>query len=601
MQQRPGGSHRATPSTPTPTTPTSRSTHRRRATRTDTILPAGRPATAVRTIRISPTVAVAMAAVLLAAVTPVGLHGLRGTAASTSGVKTLSFKAVADTYVSQAAAKAGAGSSTKLVANAGAGKSKVTLVRFNVSGIPAGATNVTARIVLQRDAHHLPSTTISANKVSTAWSETVSWAGRPALGAKVASTAVTSSTTSVTLNLGKVAPTGGAVAFAVSAATTADVARFQSRESGKGPVLQVTYTPPVKTDPSPSPTSTTSSSSSSSTSSSSTSTSTSTTSSSSSSSTTTSGTPGHCAVNAKLVPSCGELWGVAPGAFTDQKRTDALIDFEKTVGKTQDIFHAYHKDGELFPTADERAIATDPAHPRLLLENWKPSTSANWAQIANGAADGNIDNLAAYIKSTFHQPFFLTVWHEPENDVNMTAGSGMTAKDFHDMFRHTVLRLRADGVTNAVTVANFQSYPAYSATDWWSDLYPGDDVVDWVAEDAYNMGDVAGGKASGDFAATVNKPKASWTGFYNWAHTNHPDKPVMLAEWGVFDRSDSPGRQAWYFNDVRTNLAEFPQLKAMVYFDSPTAPKGSTNFDNTPAALAAYKALINSTPDIKLF
>jgi beta-mannanase len=232
------------------------------------------------------------------------------------------------------------------------------------------------------------------------------------------------------------------------------------------------------------------------------------------------------------------------------------------------------------------------------LENWKPSTSANWAQIANGAADGNIDRLATYIKANFRQPFFLTVWHEPENDVNPTAGSGMTAKDFHDMFRHTVLRLRADGVTNAVTVANFQSYPAYSATDWWADLYPGDDVVDWVAEDSYNQGYTDGGKMSGDFAATVNKPKDAWTGFYNWAHANHPDKPVMLAEWGVFERADSPGRQAWFFDDVKAHLADFPQLKAMVYFDSPQAPKGSTNFDQDAGAPAAFKSLINTTKPI---
>jgi hypothetical protein len=103
---------------------------------------------------------------------------------------------------------------------------------------------------------------------------------------------------------------------------------------------------------------------------------------------------------------------------------------------------------------------------------------------------------------------------------------------------------------------------------------------------------------SGDFAATVDKTKDTWNGFYNWAHANHPDKPVMLAEWGVFYRSDAPGRQAWYFNNVQANLANYPQLKAMVYFDSPQAPKGSTNFTQYPDALSAFKSLINSTAPI---
>jgi hypothetical protein len=592
MQHRPGGSHRAAPAPPAPETPTHNLKSRHRVEQT--ILPVGPPAVPVRTLRINPLLAAGVTIVLLGALAPAGLAGLHGTSSTQTDTKTLSFKAVADTYVSQASAKQSDGSSSKLVSGSASGNIKETLVRFAVTGVPAGATGVSARLVLHRDAHHLPTTTVSASKVSSSWSESVTWLTRPALGTKVGSSAVNPTMSTVTLNVGSV-PSSGAVAFAVTAPVTTDVARFQSRETGaSGPVLEVTYTPAATTDPSPTAT-TTSPSSSSTTSATSSSTGSSTTSSSSS---TAKDPSGGCALNAKLVPSCGMLWGVAPGAYTDQKRTDALLDFEKTVDKRMDIFHAYKRNDQLFPTADERAIATDANNPRILFENWKPATDHTWAQVADGAADARIDRLAAYIRSTYTAPFFLTVWHEPENDVNMTSGSGMTATDYHAMYRHVVLRLRADGVTNAITVANFQSYPEYSAQDWWKDLYPGNDVVDWVAEDTYNAGTTSGYN-SGDFLATVNKTKASWDGFYNWATQNHPDKPIMLAEWGVF-QTDAADRQAWYFDTVRQELPQLPGIKAMVYFDTPMCPQGATQFSQDPDALAAFKSLIGSTPVVAL-
>ena len=43
------------------------------------------------------------------------------------------------------------------------------------------------------------------------------------------------------------------------------------------------------------------------------------------------------------MPSCGVLWGVAPGAFTDKRGTRALADFEAKTGRHQDIYHAYHR------------------------------------------------------------------------------------------------------------------------------------------------------------------------------------------------------------------------------------------------------------------
>jgi hypothetical protein len=188
----------------------------------------------------------------------------------------------------------------------------------------------------------------------------------------------------------------------------------------------------------------------------------------------------ECAIGEKLVPTCGVLWGVAPGAHTDTPRDQALADFEEKTGQTQAVYHSYRRGTELFPTPTDVKLARDPANPRLLFVNWKP-TGATWAEIAAGErdTDANLDRLAEHIKSTFNEPFFFTVHHEPENDVKESAGSGMTATDYRAMFRSVVNRLRADGVTNLVSTMVFMAYVPWNVKSWFEDLYPGDDVVDW--------------------------------------------------------------------------------------------------------------------------
>ncbi|MFI7600502.1 endoglucanase, partial [Actinoplanes sp. NPDC049681] len=43
---------------------------------------------------------------------------------------------------------------------------------------------------------------------------------------------------------------------------------------------------------------------------------------------------GECVTDARLVPSCGVLWGAAAGGFTDAPRDTALKDWEKLSGRT---------------------------------------------------------------------------------------------------------------------------------------------------------------------------------------------------------------------------------------------------------------------------
>jgi hypothetical protein len=304
---------------------------------------------------------------------------------------------------------------------------------------------------------------------------------------------------------------------------------------------------------------------------------------------------GGCRTGRKLVPTCGILWGVAPGAHTESRGASALAAFERKTGRHQAIFHAYHGGvRQLFPTPQEIAIAHQPGKRRILFLNWKPE-SASWAAIAKGdrRTDAFLDRLAAHIRKNFPEQFFFAVHHEGENDVRARAGSGYTARDYAAMYRHVVKRLRARGATNIVTVLVHMAYVPHATQSWFNSLYPGDDVVDWIGFDTYAYSDP--GYGHGDLSQILNRRitgKRSWPGFYNWAVTRHAGKPLMIAEWGVWSSKRNTRYKADFYRRLGDEIRRFPKIRAMVQFETPRNQKGQdSSVDSTPSALRAYRSL----------
>src|SRR3954470_3246826 len=121
------------------------------------------------------------------------------------------------------------------------------------------------------------------------------------------------------------------------------------------------------------------------------------------------------------------------------------------------------------------------------------------------------------------------------------------------MYRHTVLRLRAEGVRNAINVVAYMGNEKWMAQSWWKDLYPGDDVVDWIGLDSYVSAE-AGYYHYGMFGDLLDRAPKGGVGFYDWAVTQHPSKPVMAAEWGVYHRTSVTADKAPAFNSVLPEL-----------------------------------------------
>jgi hypothetical protein len=302
-----------------------------------------------------------------------------------------------------------------------------------------------------------------------------------------------------------------------------------------------------------------------------------------------------CRTGSRLVPTCGILWGVAPGARTEARGVQALAEFERKTGRHQAIFHAYHRGiRQVFPTEQEIAISREPGRKRVLLLNWKPE-SATWAQIARGdrRTDQFLDRLAAHIRQNYRERFFFAIHHEAEDQVRERAGSGYTARDYAAMFRHVVKRLRAKGAHNVVTVLVHMAYVPHTTKSWFQHMYPGNDVVDWIGFDTYSYSDP--GYGHGDFDELLNRRSASkphWPGFYNWVTRRHPGKPLMVAEWGVWFSKRNPRHMAEFYREVGEQISRFPKIKAMVHFETPANHKGQdSSVDSTPDALREYRRL----------
>jgi hypothetical protein len=528
-------------------------------------------------------------ALLLGAAVILAGSGVARVVTLSSSQSPVSFQVLADSYVSSTAPAKNYGTSTRLTASAGSGTARIVYLKIDVS---AGAwqqveSGQAARLTLTRDLHHLSGAIVAHSVAGTSWSEnTLTWANRPTVGPVISTEGLTGASSSAVLDISKAITGSGVTTVALTTQGTA-IQRFSSRESTAGaPAVALSgrvVTAPVPTVPSASPTAGPTTPASSPT----------------AVPTTPATSPApvgggrECDRSAKLVPACGVLFGVAPGALTTTPHDQALQQFEQQAGRQMDVYRAYHSNGDLFPNAMELSMAK--AQPSLtFMFTWKPDTSKSWAAVASGADDARIATLAAHLRSAYpSKPFFLSIWHEPENDVNEAAGSGMTAVDYHDMYRHVVLQLRADGVANAVTVVNYMGYPEWTKKAWWPSLYPGDDVVDWIAQDTYASA-APSGYLSSDFSGMVSRPTGLDGGFYKWAATQHPDKPQMLGEWGVFEDASNPAGKPDFFDSVQAQLPNFPKLKALLYFDSPKAPKGNTSIDTTAAAESAFRKLASS-------
>jgi len=273
------------------------------------------------------------------------------------------------------------------------------------------------------------------------------------------------------------------------------------------------------------------------------------------------------------VPSSGAYWG----EFVDESIA-SVGQRASQVGRSFGIAHFYN---DWYKTwggarsdekqlADSGTIVFDHITPR----RYGTSEIVRWAQVANGSQDSRIDQMAGYAKSLGH-PMFIGFHVEPETDIGVYG----TAADYVAAYRHLVQRFTAQGATNVSWVWQTEGYSSHYAQ--YAALYPGDDVIDWIAWDPYNW--YTCHSNSWQSFAQVVQP------FYSWLQANgHANKPFMLGEYGSPEAGDGgTAKRQWFLDALKVMKAgQFPNLKALVYFDS--SRDCSWRIDTSPTALDGF-------------
>ncbi len=252
-----------------------------------------------------------------------------------------------------------------------------------------------------------------------------------------------------------------------------------------------------------------------------------------------------------VVPEYGALLG-AYGKPKDGDWTKAGVQrrfnkLESLAGRSFDIGHYYYGFTATFPSWRERWHRDND---RVPLVSWDAKTST---QVTAGQHDATIRARADNVKA--HQdPVLIRYGWEMAEGVNHAAAGSAT--EFKAAWKHIVSIFRSRGANNAQFVWCPTAWSFHSGGA--QQYYPGDEWVDWICADGYNWAPRKAGDPWREFGEIFDA-------FYSWGAPRN--KPLMVAEFGV--QEGTAGRKADWFRAVPQTLQnEYPDIKAIVYFDS---------------------------------
>ncbi|HEU5048151.1 MAG TPA: hypothetical protein VFT64_09955 [Rickettsiales bacterium] len=276
-----------------------------------------------------------------------------------------------------------------------------------------------------------------------------------------------------------------------------------------------------------------------------------------------------CTVNDKLVNSCRPWFAVAAGGYTEAPNgtKGQITYFEQRAGRQVDIVHTYHRPNKDALTEDELYFINRPN--TYLATTWKPAKLWQDAGGSNAETNAHIDHMAQSIKAVAPKKIFLTVFHEPENDVtgggtncpaNIYKGKAGTPEEYRAMWRNIRNRFDAQHVTNVVWVMNYMGFKKWDCLV--DDLWPGNDLVDWVVWDPYEH----------QHAQWPESPMRLYNFLTQHSNAQHDylSKPWGIMETGVIGPQTLAVQQ---YADMKASLDNntMPRLKMLAIWDDYTA------------------------------
>lgn len=317
-----------------------------------------------------------------------------------------------------------------------------------------------------------------------------------------------------------------------------------------------------------------------------------------------------------LLPAMGSCYvGVFPGwgEFEDAVNARHLREFEDLSGKSVAISPFSNFWGENYVSSRQLdEIAEYGAIPLMRMmpwgePYWRPSFQPDYAleRIIDGYFDSFLSDWADEL-GRFGKPVMVTFGCEMNG--NWFPWSGVfqgrdTTGDFGDptkadgperyvaAYRHIIGLFRKRGVNNVAWLfqPNSSSHPE---EDWnsISAYYPGDEYIDWVGVSLYGAQFVH--ESWNSFDALMDPVYEKLTSLF-------PDKPLMLAEWGVGEYPDKGDKAAWYREALFKLSAKYVLFRiAIIYHERWQNHDGTWSdlrIDSSNGALNAYRQGIGSS------
>lgn len=260
-------------------------------------------------------------------------------------------------------------------------------------------------------------------------------------------------------------------------------------------------------------------------------------------------------------PAPGTLfWGAAIGGNGDPAY------HENPTGETLSIRRTFWRWDQSTDVMINTA-ASDISNNRLPWISVKPPTvsSGRWAEVADGLHDTVLDEMLQELDA-LDGPVWLTVHHEPENDIGGTYGNIDDHLNMNEHVRDRMAALNTDNITLVLILMSWtwDERSGRNPGDWWE---PG--IYDLLGIDHY--------RDSEGSLLENGQPTAVWPRIRTWAEAEGVD--VAVGEWGVRGDDYAAGQHVleWYEEAANShNDGEGARVVALCAFDSGlNAPSGS--------------------------
>ena len=285
------------------------------------------------------------------------------------------------------------------------------------------------------------------------------------------------------------------------------------------------------------------------------------------------------------------LFGAYPGGANDG-RLAAMTNLESWINRELDFVRVFELWDSPFPTSFHNAVIASDRKMLLSVRAKRMDGSfVPWREIADAQpGSAAYTQMVAWIECVraIGEPVWFTFNHEPEYVENIANG---VDQDFIDAWRRIITEFRDRGVTNVEFV--------WIMTDWSFHVpasdrrqapkwYPGDNYVDYIAADAYNW------SSCRPNLVTPWHPLEWIIAPLRDFGLQHPDKGLMLAEWGSTTQG---GDKAAWITEAGELFKQpgWEQFVAVSYYSrvDQNAAYKDCNFpiDSSPSVTSAFAAM----------